>query len=686
MYENKTAIYIIDVLSQFSEHKESIQSQYFSTSLHLNSHIRSSYLTQLLNVRVSELSIFSDKKWDFNKNRPNASPNVRGSKLTIDFQKYDNIPEPIIIELKCIMMFALLTPDIFINNRAKARKPQIKRLAPNTLIGHIKSGCRLLHTLFFILKERLGKDHVKKSFSSLCSLSADDYREAALIHNNTYNDDLKQFISYLHNPHTSSHILGGVVPIFEPDNLNWKKRSKKRGKQQVIPNLVFEKLVRVSSLIINDFLVTMNEEVTDSSIIKYKSESTIAYCSHAGVDTETLAIYRVYRLLNANYTEQFISKSYGLPCILKNSKKNTSSHTFSNFISGKINKKFSLQKIYDQITLIANAAKYIIGQYTGMRPSELSSLRLNNCLVIEGPHTLLQGHVFKGTESLTKGLFDDKWVVIPIVRDAITALSIISTITQRQFVFASNHTKKENELEIPISSVSICQQLKSIVKYISPGDELSFNNYMMRHTLAYQLYRLEAGLPLISFQLKHLVNTVHKYLSHGATSDVTIGYGGIADILVESQTAQKLRKNSEIEVIKATANPSAHYLGGKAEEHKERLKKLFSGYMATGYSKEDIFEAMAEQGIGVINVGLGYCYGSDNTNDDLPCIGSLRCNPLRCTNAIISKANIPHWREVYLTNLSNLNNPSYSHNVEQIKEVISESKKVLDLFEDGAVT
>jgi hypothetical protein len=206
---------------------------------------------------------------------------------------------------------------------------------------------------------------------------------------------------------------------------------------------------------------------------------------------------------------------------------------------------------------------------------------------------------------------------------------------------------------------------------------------MMRHTLAYQLYRLESGLPLISFQLKHLVNTVDKFLSRGSTSDVTMGYGGIADSLVESQTAQKLRKQSEIEVIKATADPDGNYLGGKADEHKERLKTAFRGYMASGYSKEEIFEAMAEQGLGVINVGLGYCYGSDSNNESLPCIGSLRCNPNRCSNAIVSEANAPYWREIYSTNLANLNNPSFADNREQIKEVINEAKGVLTLLGHG---
>ena len=686
MNETKSTIYILNILKRFRTNRIAILlSDPPNSKLNDTKIKHPNYLIELLNIKVSKTSKFSDNVWDFNLNYPNVSPNVRGSKLKVDLKKYDNIPESIIIEIKCMMMFILLTPDIFIDNRNKSRKPNVKKLAPNTLIGHIKSGLRLLNTIFCILENDLGREYIRKSIYSLCSITAIDYRKAALIHKNSYNDDLKQFISYLHNPHTSNYILGETVPAFDPNDFKWKCMPKKRSKQQVIPNLVFEKLVRTASLIITNFLLTLNEEVTDPTIIKYASFGTTNYCENIGLDIEIFTIYRTYKLLSSGYSEEFISKKYGFPSSIKNSKKGVNTHDLSSYLSKKLSKNVNLQDIYTHTLLIANAAKYIIGQYTGMRPSELSTLNLDNCLITEGPHTLLKGRVFKGQESLTKGLFDDKWVVIPIMKDAIKALSIIGTINQRKMMYSSSNTRKPQEQELPATTGTIMGQISSFIKFVSPNDAQSFHNYMMRHTLAYQLYRLEAGLPLISFQLKHLVNTVDKYLSRGSTSDVTIGYGGIADILVESQISQNFRKKSEIEIVKSTANPDGTYLGGKALEHTNRLKKAFQGYMAAGYSKDDIYEAMAEQGIGVINVGLGFCYGSDSTDENLPCIGSLKCNPNRCSNAIVSQANAPHWREVYLTNLANLDKPRYKDNVEQIKEVISEAKNVLKLLGEEVI-
>ena len=641
------------------------------------------YLTKLLSLPASISSVFSDTEWDFNSENPNVSANIRGSKLKINFKKYKSIPEEVIIEIKCLLLSILLTPEVFINNRKKAKKKSTTRLATSTVLAHVKSGLRFLDTLFTVLEVKLGKEHIEKIYLSLTQIQTIDYKETAKVHTNTYNDDLKQFFSYIQNPYTSEHIFGENISAFDPDQFSWKERYEKKISSQVMPNWAFEKLIRTASLLVHDFLKTMEEEVLDSYVSRYESQSETQYCSKAGITKDTFELYRAHRLLSANYSEVYIESKYGIPEELINSKNKYNLKDMTAFVNKGKDKKISLTNINNQTAIISYAAKYLIGQYTGMRPSELSVIDLNTCLIEENGIKLLRSHVFKGKGTFSKGLFDDKWVAIPIIEDAIRALKILSSITQRSLMFSSVHTKKTNEKEIQQTSVMISHQLRIFIKFALPDNNLEFSNYMMRHTLAYQLYRLEAGLPLISFQLKHLVNTVDKFLSRGSTSDVTMGYGGIADILVESQTAQSLRKQSEIEVIKATADPDGNYLGGKANEHKERLKLAFKGYMASGYSKEEIFEAMAEQGLGVINVGLGYCYGSESTNDSLPCIGSLKCNPIRCSNAIVSEANAPYWREVYSTNLANLNNPSFADNKEQIKEVINEAKGVLALLGHG---
>ncbi|MEI8603961.1 hypothetical protein [Pseudoalteromonas sp. B160] len=186
------------------------------------------YLTKLLNLPVSSISIFDDTEWDFNLENPNASANITGSKLKINFSKYKNIPPYVIIELKCMLLSVQLTPEVFINNRKKAKKTNITKLATNTILGHFKSGFRFLDTLFRVLKVKLGNEHIEKIYSSLTQVQAIDYRETAQVHTNTYNDDLRQFFSYLLNPYTSEHIFGENIPAFDPDQFSWKKDIRRK--------------------------------------------------------------------------------------------------------------------------------------------------------------------------------------------------------------------------------------------------------------------------------------------------------------------------------------------------------------------------------------------------------------------------------------------------------------------------
>lgn len=88
------------------------------------------YLTKLLSLPASMASQFSDAEWDFNSENPNVSASISGTKLKINFSKYKNISTGIIIEIKCLLLSILLSPEVFINNRRKAKKSQLLGLLP----------------------------------------------------------------------------------------------------------------------------------------------------------------------------------------------------------------------------------------------------------------------------------------------------------------------------------------------------------------------------------------------------------------------------------------------------------------------------------------------------------------------------------------------------------------------------
>ena len=237
-----------------------------------------------------------------------------------------------------------------------------------------------------------------------------------------------------------------------------------------------------------------------------------------------------------------------------------------------------------------------------------------------------------------------------------------------------------------MSSSSITYQLNLLIRQLlgeSTANQISLNPYMLRHTLTYQLFKAEVGLPLISFQLKHFVDSVSRYTDLGATSSVTLGYGDIGNMLSKDGNRKSdntsLRRTAELEAIKTAHNPNGIYYGGKANEHKQNLIKTFKGYMAAGYDENEVYEAMADQGVAVVYMGQGLCYGGRDEHDsNLPCIGSLRCNPARCKQAIVTSKHASKWREVYILNKANLNNPKYSHLNEQIMAAMNEAKMVLE--------
>ena len=111
-------------------------------------------------------------------------------------------------------------------------------------------------------------------------------------------------------------------------------------------------------------------------------------------------------------------------------------------------------------------------------------------------------------------MFDDRWVAIPIVQDAILAASYISKIKVSPYLVSNVDTVKPNCLPQAMDSSGIMYQMNNFIGKLlgeSTADEIKFNPYMLRHTLTYQLFKAEVGLPLISFQLKHFVESISKY-------------------------------------------------------------------------------------------------------------------------------------------------------------------------------
>lgn len=353
---------------------------------------------------------------------------------------------------------------------------------------------------------------------------------------------------------------------------------------------------------------------------------------------------------------------------------------------GALNQRFEARNgsalVQDYLALVYRSALYIVAQYTGMRPSELFGIRLDKPLEESFGVPCIVSHVKKHQE-YERSLFDDKWVCIPAMVDALNAAKVISRIRVNPYLLSKDRTTAFGDEPSHYSANGLKTPLQLHFQQIVPEDyeEIEVYPYLLRHTLAYQLFRADLGLPFISHQLKHFGNLVGAFstASNKGFSVNTLSYGEIGEQLSGSGRARNLRHKAEVDAVRAAFDPDAAYAGVNGEDHKNRMRRVFEGYQASGFTKEEIFEAMAEQGMAIANVGTGMCYGgkTEDFDESLPCIGGLRCNPVRCSNAVVTEAHIPKWREVYFENMRVVESGSEDVSTEHALEAANEARMVL---------
>lgn len=85
------------------------------------------------------------------------------------------------------------------------------------------------------------------------------------------------------------------------------------------------------------------------------------------------------------------------------------------------------EDIFNYTKLVHDAAIYIIAQFTGMRPSEFVEIRVDKPLTSSFDIPCICSTVHKH-RSTSRRLFDDLWVAIPAVEDAMAALAVLTRI------------------------------------------------------------------------------------------------------------------------------------------------------------------------------------------------------------------------------------------------------------------
>lgn len=649
-------------------------------------------LRNILDIQVSNVSKLGDSVWRFPGEQSKQAKTYSANRFEVDFGAFDAIPRAIILQAKIAFLIMTFLPRAEMSvaygqNRRSGGAVKIQTLVPN-----FKSFFRYLNHVFANLIEYFGEDVVEANFRSLEHIKRIhyvDYSEGFEL-TKVSTKIIETVFGYMQSKHVSEVLF--QEPVFTPKIEQTKAivtDSLKDDRQKILCDSDFEKMSAVSGYVVTDFLRKLGLEIKDrmSNELMESFPFSINF-KLVDIDWYIIDTYSVLRLVYKDWpydvAVQKVKASHLLthhksPSYLRNALRAylTTSATGDNGVN---DIRIYLNQVYC-------SAFFLIAQYTGMRPSELMELRLDKPLVDSFGVPCLVSNVKKNQAS-ERALFDDLWVCTPAMQDAFEALKVLSVMKGNPYLVSNADTVAYEAVPKPLRHIKHVMRSHFIDVLGTEFDEGSIYPYVLRHTLAYQLFRADLGLPFISHQLKHFGNLVEAYGSatNRGFSDVTLSYGGIGEQLSgSSKKGANLRHEAEIEAVKAAYDPDATYAGVNGEKHRGRMQKIFQGYMAAGYTKEEIFEAMAEQGMGVTNVGTGMCYGgkAEDFDDSIPCIGGLRCNPVRCANAVVTNAHKPKWREVYIENKKVVDKGADGPSYDQAVAAMNEAKMVLDYLENG---
>ncbi|WP_122581878.1 site-specific integrase [Pseudomonas viridiflava] len=649
------------------------------------------FYNYLKGYSVTKVSHFLDPVWDWNLDNRNAAKTMRGSKLLINFERFPNVPAGVLIELKVIIQCYALAPNALVIADTNSKAKRIPKAA--TVVSLFNEGLAFLDTLFSVMSEAFGDEFVLAEINSLQLVPVHCYDIAAKKYPRIYSERIRQFFDIVWSPFFRGAVFAGALANVVAANLPWasvtakqKDNLPKPPKEKILSNNAFQHASMMGSLVIVDFLESMNIPVIDANSLARRNEQGYRESERNNINPDTFALYTYKRLSIAGHPMEDIKRAIGRDDQFTGEMLSCCPVTaFKRF--KEVHGYVPDEAFWFYLNFVSYACMYMIAQYTGMRVSELADLISSECLKPDGSRWLIRSNVHKHREESVL-LFDDYWVAIPIVRDAVQACILISQIKANPYVFSNAFTVPFGKEPEALSGVSYKSTIGAFLKKALSDNEyngLNFYPYMLRHTLAYQLYRADVGLPFISHQLKHFSGIVGSFGVTKGFSKTTLAYGEIGDMLASTSkhdSSRVLRHAAELELVKNIYDPGKGFAGKNAAHHVANLQKTFDGYLAAGYTEAEIYEAIAEQRIAVVSVGQAFCYGNraEEFDPSIPCLGGLRCNPNRCSSAVITEGNAPAWQGVFEQNKRILASPEMSHLHEASQAAMTEAREVLLLL------
>ena len=320
------------------------------------------------------------------------------------------------------------------------------------------------------------------------------------------------------------------------------------------------------------------------------------------------------------------------------------------------------------------AAELIVTMYTGARHSELNSFTTES-LVFDGGEWILRGTEIK-RRSRWAPVLRDKWIAIPIVRDAVHLLEQTGRLVKSKHLFHHKTLRIINRRLGPQEHTNHLTDYLRVIDETGRWADVVIHSLRFRHSLVYELRKAGLGLPYISFQLKHYYDSLNRI-----PSGVTVAYGNLA-----GTASRKAVEDANRKFIEQIYHPKAIVTGGGSELHKARRAAYFEGMAVHGLNEEEVVDGLVRREFPLTDVGTAFCTGQrviiiDGVKEDPPCIGGLRCNPPRCANAVIPEFKQPAWRRLATENRSRAADPAFSHARSYFEEAAAEAEAVIQFFQ-----
>jgi integrase len=530
------------------------------------------------------------------------------------------LPKPLIGELKKLTFLYAISPATGVKNHRRSVKPRT-----------IQSKARSLSLLIgFVLRQDRLKNN-KTDIKYLKDISLNKIRCAVDKYPYTKHT-LKELLEFVCHPVTANNLRGGGPPWSKNDldsirGLNTKRKDEG---YTALSDSLFKFLSDESTRMVSNFMHAMGKEPADSF-----------------VDGETMR----------SFGESYPSFRDMLNDLRRARHEPDRSTRGNMYVKFKRRYGVGVKTVASLILQTQSAAMAVILLYTGMRSSELRSLRAG-CLSKRDGVYFIKAKIFKH-EATLEGR-PGEWIATACVRDAVWVLEQIAALTGRTFLCGSVRTTDADK-DAPFTSCSLNARMKKLLDYLDSKKEYKESNvypHSIRSGFVAQLAKAEVGLPYISMQLKH----THHMLSHLPT-ETTLHYGNLKTFLLARATAVQ---EARLDYLRESYQSKTKLAGGGAARHRKRTEEFFRGAALTEEEKDSYLQKLASGGAAVIPTGFGLCtcnFGDVEAVEESPppCAGDLQCRPSICEHAVAMESSLPTLRSRLRHARNQLQRPSQAY-------------------------